>query len=245
MYTEVPVTIVSHCREFGNLNAMAWPEKIAHENDLTMAAHARTAETYLLNRIKALSINLTQGDLGAVMNAYASLVNAIQKATAHTRYVLRMDRNARFRVILPAWIPDLLAADAALAQFDRYQAEAALIAALERLGVSITWHLDNVDLEAVVTDFAAEVGGTALNDFPNEVEYAVFAEGAFLHIDSGSLELGLVRDSTLNSTNDFQFFGETFENVALLGPAQSAKWITQSICPNGVFPALGTALTCS
>ena len=36
-YTDVPVTIISHCREFGNLNAMAWPEKIAHENDLTMA----------------------------------------------------------------------------------------------------------------------------------------------------------------------------------------------------------------
>jgi len=243
-YTDVPVTIISHCREFGNLNAMAWPEKIAHENDLTMAAHARTAENYLLNRIKSLSIEVDQAALGSVMNAYASLVYAIQVATAAIRFRLRMDRGARFRVILPAWIPDLLAADAALAQFDRYQAEAALIAALERLGVSIAWHLDFVDDEAAVTDFAAEEPGT-LNPFPNEVEYPVFAEGAFLHVDSGSLELGLVRDSTLNSTNDFQFFGESFENVALLGPEQSALWITQAICPNGVFPALGTAPTCS
>ena len=58
-YTEVAVTVISHCREYGNLNAMAWPEKIAHENDLTMAAHARTAEHYLLDRIKALSVNVT------------------------------------------------------------------------------------------------------------------------------------------------------------------------------------------
>jgi hypothetical protein len=244
-YTEVPVTIISHCREYGNLNAMAWPEKIAHENALTMAAHARAAESYLLDRIKVLSINVDQGNLGSIMNAYASLVNAIQKATAAIRYRLRMDRGARFRVIMPAWIPDLLSADVALSQFDRYQAEAALINALERLGVSITWHLDNVAGEAVATDFAAEVGGGALNEFPNEVEYAVFAEGAFIHVDSGSLELGLVRDSTLNSTNDFQLFGETFENVARLAPAQGALWITQNICPNGVFPALGTALTCS
>jgi len=244
-YTEVPVTIISHCREYGNLNAMAWPEKIAHENALTMAAHARAAETYLLERIKALSIDVTQANVGSVMNAYASLVHAIQKATSAIRYRLRMDRGARFRVVMPAWIPDLLSADAALAQFDRYQAEAALIASLERLGVTITWHLDSVAGESAVTDFAAEVGGGALNDFPNTVEYAVFAEGAFIHVDSGSLELGLVRDSTLNTTNDFQLFGETFENVALLGPAQSALWITQNICPNGVFPALGTALTCS
>jgi len=81
-------------------------------------------------------------------------------------------------------------------------------------------------------------------DFPNEVEYAVFAEGAFLHIDSGSLELGLVRDSTLNSTNDFQIFGERFRNLAMLGPAQGALWVTQGICPSGELPALGTALSC-
>ena len=35
--------------------ADAWPEKIAHENALTMAALARTSETFMLDRIKALS----------------------------------------------------------------------------------------------------------------------------------------------------------------------------------------------
>ena len=244
-FTDVPVTIISHCREYGNLNAMAWPEKIAHENDLTMAAHARSAETYLLERMKILSINVTQGNLGSVMNAYAAFVNAVEKATAAIRFRLRMDANAQFRVIAPAWLPDLLVADAALAQFDRYQVESSLIAQLQRLGIGLTWHLDSVAGEAAVTDFAAEVGASSLNDFPNQVEYGVYAEGAFIHVDSGSLELGLVRDSTLNSTNDFQLFGESFENVALLGPAQSALWIKQDICPNGVFPALGTAPTCS
>jgi len=243
-FTEVPVTVVSHCREYGNLNAMAWPEKIAHENDLTMAAHSRTADTYLLQRIKALSINVTDS-VAATLNAYAALVSALERATSATRFRLRMEPSAQFRALLPAWLPDLLVADAAFNQFDRYQVEAGLIAQLARLGISVTWHLDSVAGEAAATDFAAEVGGTSLDDFPNQVEYAVYAEGAFIHVDSGSLELGLVRDSTLNSTNDFQLFGETFENVALLGPAQSALWIKQDICPNGVFPALGTAITCS
>ena len=63
-------------------------------------------------------------------------------------------------------------------------------------------------------------------------------------MDGGSLELGLVRDSTLNSTNDFQMFGETFENVALLAPAQAARWISATVCPSGEFPALTTALSC-
>ena len=65
-YTEVAVQIIAHCRMYGNLNARAWPEKIEHENDLTMAAHARTAESFLLSRIKTLSINVTQAEvLGA------------------------------------------------------------------------------------------------------------------------------------------------------------------------------------
>ena len=42
-YTETFVNIFAHCREYGNLNARTWPEKIAHENALTMAALAALA----------------------------------------------------------------------------------------------------------------------------------------------------------------------------------------------------------
>jgi len=92
--------------------------------------------------------------------------------------------------------------------------------------------------------FADESAG-ALDDFPNDVQWALYVEGEFLHLDGGVLELGIVRDSTLNSTNDFQVFGETFENVARIGPTQGALWVTSAICPNGTFPALTTALSCA
>ena len=242
-YTEVAVTIVSHCREYGNLNAMAWPEKIAHENDLTMAAHARSAETYLLDRIKAQSLVTTVAALGSQINAFASLVHAIVRAAASIRYNLRMAPGARFRVLLPAWTGDLLAADNAQWQFNGQQAQAALTAALERYGVSVSYYLDSPST-GTPQSFAAEVASSSLDDFPDDIQAALYPEGAFIHVDSGSLELGLVRDSTLNSTNDFQIFGETFENVARLAPLQATRWMTIDVCPNGVFPALGTALSC-
>jgi hypothetical protein len=238
-YTEVPVTVISHCREYGNLNAMAWPEKIAHENDLTMAAHARTAETYLLDRVKALSINVTQAE---VLGAVGDFIHAITKAQAGIRYRLRMERSARFRVLAPQFLPDLFAADTAYTQFDRFQAQNEIAALIERYGISVTWYLDDVT-GGTSQAFSAESAG-ALDDFPDDAQWAIFPEGEFIHVDSGSLELGIVRDSTLNSTNDYQFFGETFENVARLGPAQGALWVTQGVCPSGEFPALGTALTC-
>lgn len=40
-----------------------------------------------------------------------------------------------------------------------------------------------------------------------------FQEGTFLYIDGGTLELGIVRDSVLTATDDFQIFGETYEAV--------------------------------
>lgn len=238
-YTEVPVTIISHCREYGNLNARAWPEKIAHENDLTMAAHARSADGYLLDRIKTLSINVTQAE---ILGAFGDLVHALTKAQAGIRYRLRMNMGAQFRVFMPAWVPDLLAADFAYTQFDRVQPQAAAAALLSRYNISVTYYLDPVT-GGTSQAFADEAAG-ALDDFPDDVQYAIFPEGQFIHVDSGSLELGIVRDSTLNSTNDFQLFGETFENVAMLGPAQGALWVTQGICPNGEFPIGVTGLSC-
>lgn len=238
-YTEVPVTIISHCREYGNLNARAWPEKIAHENDLTMAAHARVAENYLLDRIKTLSINVTQAE---VLGAFGDLVHAITKASAGIRYRLRMERSARFRVLMPQYVPDLLAADFAYTQFDRVQPQDAAAALLNRYGISVTYYLDDVT-GGTAQSFADETAN-AMDDFPDDIQWAIFPEGQFIHVDSGSLELGIVRDSTLNSTNDFQLFGETFENVAMLGPAQGALWVTQGVCPNGEFPVGVTGLTC-
>jgi len=238
-YSEVPVTIISHCREYGNLNARAWPEKIAHENDLTMAAHARSAENYLLDRIKALSINVTQAE---ILGAYGDVVHAVLKAAAGIRFRLRMPLGARFRLLLPGYLPNLLAADSAVTQFTRFEAQAAMVSHLESLGFAASFYMDDVT-GGTSQGYAAEAAG-ALDDFPDDLQYAIFPEGQFIHVDGGSLELGIVRDSTLNSTNDYQIFGETFENVAMLGPAQGALWVTQGICPSGEFPALGTALSC-
>ena len=140
-YTEVPVTVISHCREYGNLNSMAWPEKIAHENDLTMAAHARTAEHYLLDRIKSLSLNVTAAN---VIGAYADLVYAVTRAKSGIRYRLRMDQGATFRALFPAWLPDLLVADTAATPFDRFQNQAAMSAHLGSYGIAVTYYLDDV-----------------------------------------------------------------------------------------------------
>jgi len=238
-FVETAVTIISHCREYGNLNARAWPESITFENELTMAEHARVAEGYLLDRIKTQSINVTTA---TVYSTTYDLIYAAARAVAAIRYRLRTGPNFRFRALFPEWIREQVVVDIAANQFDRFVALNKFNEIMRNVGIEASFYLDT-PTSGTSQGFSDEAAG-ALDDFPDEVQWALFPEGAFIHVDGGSLELGLVRDSTLNSTNDFQFFGETFENVALLAPAQAALWVTSTVCPSGEFPSLTTALSC-
>jgi len=241
-FTEVPVTVIAHCREYGNLNAMAWPEKIAHENDLTMAAHARTAEGYLLDRIKAQSVNVTNG--AETLGALIYLIDGIVKASFGIRGRLRMSPEARFRALMPWWVPPMLGLDTVQTPNEgRFSSQADLVAYLRSYRIEPTFYLDTPSTGTTQLPDSSQTAA-AIDPLPDNVQWAIFPEGAFIHVDSGGLELGIVRDSTLNSTNDYQFFGETFENVALLGPAQGAYWVTSDLCASGQFPPAGTARTC-
>ena len=234
-YTDVTIVVLAHCREYGNLNARAWPEKIAHENDLTMAALARTAESFLLDRIKAQSLNVTSS---TTLGAMVDFVDAIVRASAGVRYRLRMNPGTNFRLLCPAWVPDLLVDDTVRTQFaERFASQSRMSAILGSYGVNVSYYLDTPST-GTTQGFANEVTSTTLDAFPAVVQMALFPEGAFLHLDGGTLDLGIVRDSTLNSTNDFQIFGEIFENVVRIAPQQAALWIDLTTAPTGQFPAL-------
>ncbi len=240
-WSDTFIGIISHCLTVGNLNARTWPEGVALENDNLMAGWAATAETRLLNRIKALSLNLSTAH---VYNAVHDFVYGIARSKASLRYILRADLDTQFVAIIPEFVIELFQSDLAAqsSNEERYTAGRARIEGyLATQGVNVVWAKD---VPTGVTAFADEVTGTAVDDFPDTIQYALFPAGTFLHLDGGSLELGLVRDSTLNEVNDYQLFGESFENVARIGPEQAARWITATVCPTGQFPDYASALTC-
>jgi len=241
-YTETAVQILAHCREYGNLNARAWPEKIAHENELTMAALSSTSEMFMLERIKALSVNVTSG--AETLGALIYLVDAITKSMYGIRSRLRMPAGARFRALLPVVVLDILILDAIQNQFDRYKTRADVDAFLRSTGIDPVYYLDGAFAAGTDQVLVADQAAAALDAFPDTIQWALYPEGAFLGIDMGVLELGIVRDSTLNATNDFQVFGERFRNLVRIAPAQACYWETTDICANGNFPPDGTSRTC-
>lgn len=238
-FSEVDLEMIYHSVQFGNLNSRAWPEQIAQFNDLVMAAHARVAEEALLDYIDSTSTAVTDaGNYGA----YSGLQNAIAYAAAGIRSRNRMPLDAKLRVLLPGWVGDLIAADLTNRQFPsdfRYTRDD-VKALLSKNDVIVDYYLDTATGGGQI--FGAQSAGALLR-FPATVIWYIFPEGSYLFLDGGTLELGIVRDSTLNSTNDFQIWGESFEAMAFIG-AESLK-VTSTVCPTGETGPTATAITCS
>ena len=236
-FSETLVAAVYACLQFGNFNARAWPEWVDRFTTETRSAHARLAETALLDGIAASSTAVTRA---AQYGATSTIIAGILQSAAGMRSRHRMDPAARFRVLLPEWLPDLLLNDLANQQFGRFDwTREGITALLRRYGVEPTFYLDGATGAGQV--FGAQAGG-ALTAFPTSVVGYIFPEGSFLYLDMGTLDLGIVRDSTLNLSNDFQTFMEDFENVAFVGV--ESQQITWTVCPSGAVSAPTTAITC-
>jgi hypothetical protein len=227
-FTEYDVEILYHCLKFGNLGARTFPERVAQWNNLVLAAHARLGERTLLSGIDAASTQVTAASLG--LGASADLLSQVRAAAAGMRSRHRMDPDAVLRVMFPKWVLDLLCSDVYRSQFMRFDmTEDKFVALLRDIGVEPTFYIDSASGKN------QEIGNQnsgALLGFPSTVTWYLFPEGSFLYLDGGILELGLVRDSVLNSTNDFEIFGESFENVAYIGVESQA--ITSTLCDSGI-----------
>jgi hypothetical protein len=212
--------------QFGNLMSRAYPELIARHNELGLIQHAREAEGQILTRLTALSTAVTSTSLIGVARDF---LVTLGRAAANYRGRHRLEADAPLRVIAPYWIKDAMVADLAL----QMPGDATLNAAAEIDGfiasrnINITYHID---------DFTDAQGASALNEFADTFVWYMFAEGTFLFLDGGTLDLGVIRDSTLVGTNDYKMFVETFEGVAKVG-VESLK-VTSTIAVNGVAAAL-------
>lgn len=237
-YTDAVIEAIYACIQHGNFGARTWPERVANLADLLAAQHAKVAEIELLDGLSDLSTAVTEA---AVYGATSSLLQAILVASAAMRSRHRMRPETRLRAILPAWTIDLLVADMVHTPYDRFERSREGVTALLSTigGVQASFYLDGPTGAGQI--FGAQNAG-ALLEFPDTVVWYLFPEGTFLFLDGGELDLGIVRDSVLNSTNDFQIFMETFEGIAKVG-IESLE-ITSTVCPSGAYAPAGTLITC-
>lgn len=61
---------------------------------------------------------------------------------------------------------------------------------------------------------------------------------SYVYLDSGSLDLGIVRDSLLESTDDWRMFAETFESAARVPAFGQSTFVTPYRDPHEVLEEL-------
>lgn len=214
--------------QVGNLLARAYPELVARHNELALIQHAREAELNLLAKMSAESTAVTSASLIGFARDF--LVN-IKRAAAAYRSRHRIAPDTRLQAIIPMWVYDAMAADLTLnmpgdQNLDVSKAEINGFLATSNVSLTASYDLNT---------FGAQTAG-ALLEFPDTFDWFLFSEGSFLFLDGGTLDIGIVRDSTLVGTNDYRMFVETFEGLAFVG-IESLK-ITSTIAVNGSAAAL-------
>lgn len=169
---------------------------------------------------------------GANVSSARDLLVTLDRAVAYFRNRHRLDSLGPLTYILPLWVKDLIRADLTRGAFP-YDLEALAIADAQieawftARGVTPVFHLDGLDQTQVGGSAGPTISaqwypntaaaGAIVPEFPDMVDSLLFATGDWLYLDGGVLDLGLVRDSTLNARNRYRTFTESFEGVAFRG----------------------------
>jgi hypothetical protein len=225
---EAFVDAITRCLQIGNFRARYFPEQVEAWMRLAAVNHARRAETRLLT---AIGTDSTQVNSGQVLGTVPDTLAAIDRASAIIRSTNRLGLFP-LRWGIPFWLIDQMRADEARripggTTDERY--------ALAEANVRRWFSARNITITPFLDGEAGQVfprqGDGPMIGWPTSVVTYLYPDGSHLFLDGGTLDLGLVRDSTLNSTNDLQMFAETFEGHIFHGVE---SWrLTLDTCPDG------------
>lgn len=225
---EVLVEGITQCLTVGNIFGRTYPERVARIWELAGITYARTAEADLLTEMGTLSTQVTTDQL---LGATRDMLAVLDMATSAMRDTHRMGEGERLRAIIPRWVRSMIRTDLARelpgSTEERLRvADATIDSFFESRNVSVTWALDTENGLTFPTQ-----GDGALINYPDQVTWLLYPEGTFALVELPEIDLGIVRDSTLNAANDYQMWMEGFENVAK--PGTISYRLTSTLCANG------------
>jgi hypothetical protein len=212
-WTECRLEAEGLCVTHGNLSDRAWPELTSGFLSIVMAAHQR--------RMSAAKIAKVLGDIGATTtpdatmllgDVTADVLNIIALAAEDMRSQYRLAKGRSVDVLLPDWARSVLRENMA-----------------HRAGVTDSMNVSDSQVTSWLTargirpqftpDWQPLYNAAPATRWPATLVFALWLTGSYIALDGGSIDLGVVRDSTLNATNDFTAaWSEQFYQVCRRGP---------------------------
>ena len=247
--TTTYVNAITSRLQFGNFMGQFDPETVAASTDLAAAYHARQGEIELLTLLQSSCTNSITS--AQVLGASRDWFSTIEKMAARFRYVHRLDSKVKLVVVLPEYVKAMLNEDrlrelahdgSAYDVFglgDTYWDDL-----LAKRNIRAIWTLDALTANAGAGTFvdqtlAVQATG-AIGTWPSAIMWNVFVDGSVQFFDGGTLNLGVVRDSTLDGTNDYELFSETFEGLGFRGFSGGALQIVSTMLATGASSATAT-----
>lgn len=231
---------VSQCVTFSNLQYKTFGEQVAAFLEDVAVAFASRKEVLYLDAIDGGSTAVSGIDTG--YGAVRQHLFNLEVAATGYRKRRGMKMDAPLKVYEPNWLLSKLAIDAVLDPengiMTMNNARQYVLDAYKAMALTPVWYNDSATGRGQKWANAQTAG--ALNPFPNVSQSYLFAPGTWARLDGGSFDAGLVRDSTLNRTNDVQLFMEEWLGMAMLG-LESVRLI-DDLCANGAVPPAASAL---
>jgi hypothetical protein len=228
---------------FGNFQARFAPEQVASTVELAAAAAARIAENHLLEVLEEIALkDITTAKL---LGGFRDLLTAIDTVGANYRQTHRIPPETMLSICLPEWMKVMakedLARESAHQQGNDWNSLMVTDEQIEDVmrvhRVRPIWHLDGQAEPASKhfpsQSFVAAAEASAIKKYPTKTAWYVWVDGSVQFLDGGRLDLGVVRDSTLDATNEMEMFHETFEGLAQRGFPNSVLQVVSELAPTG------------
>ena len=231
--TSVVVDEYYSCLCFGNFQQRFNQENVSEHVQLNAINFARQAELQLLAGLTAGSTAVT-GPAIATLGAYRTVLNHAITLASGIRARHRLPKEFPVRAIIPQYLCDLIREDL-INQPSHYPGQDTptnddVVRLFRAQGVNLC-----ISPDLDIATFGVPQAAGNINQFPATIPWFVFPEGTWSHLDGGVLDLGVVRDSVLNTTNDYCTWMASFENVMFTG--LESYLVTSALCPSGAASA--------
>lgn len=240
------VDAVAACASFGNLTYRTAPELVEVLLDQLATAQEQAKEISYLDALAAGSTGVTDdaNPYGAVRSSVWTLANALfaYRKRNHIPHTVPLD------VLAPDTMIPVLKADAVAdlhlgMEFLGVDQETLAAELFQALNANVAFYYDHTTADGTAQSMQNAQAAGSLGNFPLTFKVYFYAPGTWVRLDGGRLDIGLTRDSTLNSQNDLQIWSEEFTVLCMVG-SESVE-LELELCPSGAGPEPVTALTCA
>jgi hypothetical protein len=228
---------VWRCLTVQNLLAITFPELVEAYLNRLAAAHARLAETQLLEAMGTAATPVSSANLG--YGSSVSIGSSILGLLALHQERERWDSEA-MQVWLPRWVMYAMKTDMMRRRNTSgvvsVPSDSQIEGMFRDVGVDPVWFIDTPSWAPAIP--AVHTGGT-LNLLPDEVTMVIAPRGKFAVMDRGELSIGVTgnniyRDNASNAKNQFTFFFENFEALVNTDSCPAYLLTVEDLCHNGV-----------